>query len=279
MIEQEIAQFEKYYDMIRTYLLTYSMQLLAAIFIIVFGLWLAKKLAGATHTLMARHNIDITLTNFVSNVVKVIVVTMFIIIALGKIGISVTPFVAAIGAASLGAGLAVQGMLSNYGAGLALIATRPFVVGDTISIKGVSGQVKSIELGHTILINEQKVEITVPNKHIIGEVLHNSFNYSHVEGQIGIAYSASADTAISVIKNILSNEDNVAKDPAPQVGIEEFADSSVIISYRYWTPTISLIENKLNVNQAIYQAFKDAHIEIPFPQRVITIKSNASKLD
>ncbi|KZN62687.1 hypothetical protein N473_18865 [Pseudoalteromonas luteoviolacea CPMOR-1] len=279
MIEQEIAQFEKYYDMIRTYLLTYSMQLLAAILIIAFGLWLAKKLAGATHTLLVRHNIDITLTNFVSNVVKVIVVTMFIIIALGKIGISVTPFVAAIGAASLGAGLAVQGMLSNYGAGLALIATRPFVVGDTISVKGVSGQVKSIELGHTILINEQKVEITVPNKHIIGEVLHNSFNYSHVEGQIGIAYSASATTAISVIENILRHDDNVAQDPAPQVGIEEFADSSVTISYRYWTPTISLIENKLTVNHAIYQGFKEAQIEIPFPQRVITIKSNASKLD
>ncbi|MCG7548290.1 mechanosensitive ion channel family protein [Pseudoalteromonas sp. Of7M-16] len=277
MIEQEIEQFEKYYDMIRTYLLTYSMQLLAALLILIVGLWLAKKLASATHAVMIRHNIDITLTNFVANVVKVLVVTMFIIIALGKVGISVTPFVAAIGAASLGAGLAVQGMLSNYGAGLALIATRPFVVGDTIAVKGVSGQVKSIELGHTILINEQKVEITVPNKHIIGEVLHNSFNYSHIEGQVGIAYDAPVNQAISVIQKILVDDDNVADSPAPQVGIEAFSDSAITISYRYWTPTTSLIENKLNVNQAIYQGFKDANIEIPFPQRVVTIKSNTPK--
>ncbi|MCF2856289.1 mechanosensitive ion channel family protein [Pseudoalteromonas sp. SMS1] len=274
MIEQEIAQFEKYYDLIRNYLLNYSMQLLGAVVILVFGLWLSKKLADTTRKLMLNHNVDVTLTNFVANVVKVLIVTMFIIIALGKVGISVTPFVAAIGAASLGAGLAVQGMLSNYGAGLALIATRPFVVGDTISVKNVSGQVKSIELGYTILVNEQKVEITVPNKHIIGEVLHNSFNYSHIEGEIGIAYNAPADKAIEVIESILRNEDYVANDPAPQVGIESFSDSAIVISYRYWTPTTELIENKLNINLAVYSGIKNAHIEIPFPQRVVTIKSD-----
>ncbi|KZN60655.1 mechanosensitive ion channel family protein [Pseudoalteromonas luteoviolacea] len=274
MIEQEIAQFEKYYDLIRNYLLNYSMQLLGAVVILVIGLWLSKKLADTTRKLMLKHNVDVTLTNFVANVVKVLIVTMFIIIALGKVGISVTPFVAAIGAASLGAGLAVQGMLSNYGAGLALIATRPFVVGDTISVKNVSGQVKSIELGYTILVNEQKVEITVPNKHIIGEVLHNSFNYSHIEGEIGIAYNAPADKAIEIIQSILQSQEYVANDPIPQVGIESFSDSAIVISYRYWTPTTELIENKLNINLAIYAGIKNAHIEIPFPQRVVTIKSD-----
>ncbi|KZN67007.1 mechanosensitive ion channel family protein [Pseudoalteromonas luteoviolacea] len=274
MIEQEIAQFEKYYDLIRDYLLNYSMQLLGAVVILIIGLWLSKKLADTTRRLMLKHNIDVTLTNFVANVVKVLVVGMFIIIALGKVGISVTPFVAAIGAASLGAGLAVQGMLSNYGAGLALIATRPFVVGDTISVKNVSGQVKSIELGYTILVNEQKVEITVPNKHIIGEVLHNSFNFSHIEGEIGIAYDAPADKAIEIIRSILQNEEYVANDPLPQVGIESFSDSAIVISYRYWTPTTELIENKLNINMAIYTGIKNAQIEIPFPQRVVTIKSD-----
>ena len=172
MISSEIQQFEKYYALLTEYLVTYSMQIVGAIFILLVGLWVAKKLAEVVANLMTRHNIDITLTNFVSNVVKVLLIIMVIIIALGKIGISVTPFVAAIGAASLGAGLALQGMLSNYGAGLAIIATRPFVVGDTIEVKGVSGQVKVIELGHTILINEEKVEITIPNKHIVLSLIH-----------------------------------------------------------------------------------------------------------
>uniref|UniRef100_UPI0026331DF8 mechanosensitive ion channel family protein n=1 Tax=uncultured Pseudoalteromonas sp. TaxID=114053 RepID=UPI0026331DF8 len=159
MIDSEIQQVEKYYNLIMEYLVTYSMQILGAILILFIGLWIAQKVSNMVAGLMQRHNIDITLTNFVSNVIKVLLIIMFLVIALGKIGISVTPFVAAIGAASLGAGLAMQGMLSNYGAGLAIIATRPFVVGDTIEVKGVSGQVKTIELGHPILINEEKVEI------------------------------------------------------------------------------------------------------------------------
>ena len=250
------------------------MQIGGAIFILLVGLWVAKKLAEVVANLMTRHNVDITLTNFVSNVVKVLLIIMVIIIALGKIGISVTPFVAAIGAASLGAGLALQGMLSNYGAGLAIIATRPFVVGDTIEVKGVSGQVKVIELGHTVLINEEKVEITIPNKHIVGEILHNSFNYSLVKGEIDIAYSASSDTAISLIENALANHELVAKQPNAQIGIERFADSGVTISYRYWVPTTKIIETKLAINASVYKAINDANIEIPFPQRIVTLNKN-----
>ncbi|WP_409423719.1 mechanosensitive ion channel family protein [Pseudoalteromonas sp. RW-H-Ap-1] len=274
MISSEIEQFEKYYALLTEYLVTYSMQIVGAIFILLVGLWVAKKLAAGVANLMTRHNVDITLTNFVSNVVKVLLIIMVIIIALGKIGISVTPFVAAIGAASLGAGLALQGMLSNYGAGLAIIATRPFVVGDTIEIKGVSGQVKLIELGHTVLINEEKVEITIPNKHIMGEIIHNSFSYSLVKGEIDIAYSACSDTAISLIENALANHELVAKQPNAQVGIERFADSGVTISYRYWVPTTKIIETKLAINASVYKAINNANIEIPFPQRIVTLNKN-----
>ncbi|MFY8325614.1 mechanosensitive ion channel family protein [Pseudoalteromonas sp. ZZD1] len=270
MISTEIEQVEKYYTMISEYLVKYSMQLVGALLILIFGLWIAQKLSKVVAGIMSRNNIDVTLTNFVSNVVKVLLIIMFIIIALGKIGISVTPFVAAIGAASLGAGLALQGMLSNYGAGLAIIATRPFIVGDTIEVKNVSGQVKTIELGHTVLINEEKVEITIPNKHIVGEILHNSFNYSLVKGEIDIAYNASAEQAIDLIEDVLKEHELVADDPHSQVGIERFADSGVTISYRYWVPTTKIIETKLAVNGGVYNAIQGADIEIPFPQRVVT---------
>lgn len=273
MIQQEIEQVERYYTIIKDYLINYSMQVAAALLILLIGLWASKKISKAVERLLLKHNIDIALTNFIANVVKVLLIVMFVVIALGKLGISITPFVAAIGAASLGAGLALQGMLSNYGSGLAIIATRPFVVGDTISVKGESGQVKMIELGHTILINEENVEITIPNKHIVGEVLHNSFNNSLVMGEIGIAYSADSDKAISVIKHILSEHDKVAREPHAKIGIERFDDSAVIISYRYWAPTTELIDTKLDINQQIYTQIKAADIEIPFPQRVVTIKN------
>ncbi|BBN82167.1 mechanosensitive ion channel protein [Pseudoalteromonas sp. A25] len=273
MIEQEIKQVEHYFNLIRDYLVTYSMQVVGAILILILGLWLSNRISKMVEALMQRHNIDVTLTNFISNVVKVLLIIMFVIIALGKVGISVTPFVAAIGAASLGAGLALQGMLSNYGSGLAIIATRPFIVGDTIQIKGVSGQVKQIELGHTVLINEEKVEITIPNKHIVGEILHNSFEYSLVKGEIGIAYHSDSDEAINEIVNVIVANEKVAQSPQPQVGIEQFADSAVIISYRYWVPTTQIIETKLAINKQVYRAIKMANIDIPFPQRVVTLKN------
>jgi small conductance mechanosensitive channel len=275
VIQQEIEQVERYYTIIKDYLVNYSMQVAAAILILIIGMWISKKLSKTVERLLLKHNIDIALTNFIANVVKVLLIVMFVVIALGKLGISITPFVAAIGAASLGAGLALQGMLSNYGSGLAIIATRPFVVGDTISVKGESGQVKMIELGHTILINEENVEITIPNKHIVGEVLHNSFNNSLVMGEIGIAYSADSDKAIDVIKNILSSHEKVANEPHAKIGIERFDDSAVIISYRYWAPTTELIDTKLDINQQIYAQIKAADIEIPFPQRVVTIQNES----
>ena len=275
MIQQEIEQVERYYTIIKDYLVNYSMQVVAAILILIIGLWVSKKTSKTVERLLLKHNIDIALTNFIANVVKVLLIVMFVVIALGKLGISITPFVAAIGAASLGAGLALQGMLSNYGSGLAIIATRPFVVGDTISVKGESGQVKMIELGHTILINEENVEITIPNKHIVGEVLHNSFNNSLIMGEIGIAYCADSDQAIAVIRSILSSHAKVANEPHAKVGIERFDDSAVVISYRYWAPTTELIDTKLDINQQIYAQIKAADIEIPFPQRVVTIKNES----
>ncbi|WP_462174579.1 mechanosensitive ion channel family protein [Pseudoalteromonas gelatinilytica] len=277
MIDSEIQQVEKYYNLIMEYLVTYSMQILGAILILFIGLWIAQKVSNMVAGLMQRHNIDITLTNFVSNVIKVLLIIMFLVIALGKIGISVTPFVAAIGAASLGAGLAMQGMLSNYGAGLAIIATRPFVVGDTIEVKGVSGQVKTIELGHTILINEEKVEITIPNKHIVGEILHNSFSYSLVKGEIDIAYDANADLAIELIEKVLDEHELVSDSPHAQVGIERFAESGVTLSYRFWVPTTKIIETKLAVNRNVFKAIQGANIEIPFPQRIVTLNQTNDK--
>lgn len=277
MIDSEIQQVEKYYNLIMEYLVTYSMQILGAILILFIGLWIAQKVSNMVAGLMQRHNIDITLTNFVSNVIKVLLIIMFLVIALGKIGISVTPFVAAIGAASLGAGLAMQGMLSNYGAGLAIIATRPFVVGDTIEVKGVSGQVKTIELGHTILINEEKVEITIPNKHIVGEILHNSFSYSLVKGEIDIAYDANADLAIELIEKVLDEHELVSDSPHAQVGIERFAESGVTLSYRFWVPTTKIIETKLAVNRNVFKAIQEADIEIPFPQRIVTLNQTNDK--
>jgi len=199
--------------------------------------------------------------------VKILIVAMTAIIALGKIGISVTPFVAAIGAVSLGAGLALQGLLSNYGAGLSIIVARPFIVGNTISVQGVTGIVKEVKLAYTVLSNEDEVNIMIPNKHIVGEIIHNSRTNSIIETVVGIAYASDPDLAIKVIGEALASTEGVVSAKQPQVGIDNYGDSSIDIGMRYWVPTASLFDTNYRANLAVFKALAENNIEIPFPQR------------
>jgi len=192
---------------------------------------------------------------------------MIAIIALGKLGISVTPFIAAIGAVSLGAGLALQGLLSNYAAGFNIIITRPFVVGDTIVVKNVTGVVKEVLLAHTIIYDEDNVRITIPNKHIVGEILQNSLHDSLLELNVGIAYSEDPIEVIALLDKVIATTGVVSKTREPQIGIDEFADSAINISIRLWTPTVNLYTAKFTAYKAIYLALDEANIQIPFPQR------------
>jgi small conductance mechanosensitive channel len=242
-----------------------------AIIIFLIGFWVANKASKLLFGVLKKQNVDITLSNFVTSLVKILIVVMVGIIALGKLGISVTPFVAAIGAASLGAGLAMQGMLSNYAAGITIIVTRPFAVTNTITVQGVTGIVKEINLGMTILTNEEGEEITIPNKHIVGEVIHNSFDYMLVETCIGISYQADPDRAIAVLSGTLQQVEEVATDPGAQIGIDAFGDSAVEIGVRYWVPTTRYYELKYQTNLQLFKALNEAGISIPFPQREVRL--------
>ncbi|MBR9727559.1 mechanosensitive ion channel family protein [Shewanella intestini] len=264
-LEQEFQQLQGAYDVILEFLVQYSFQLFGALVIFILGLWVANKVSNMVAALLTKHNIDITLTNFTSNLIRIIIVVMVAIICLGKLGISVTPMVAAIGAASLGAGLALQGMLSNYAAGITIIVTRPFVVGNTIEIQGVSGVVETIKLGLTILTNEEGEQISIPNKHIVGEILHNSFEYKLVETKLNVEYEADTNQAISIIEAQLQAAALVNQQQKPLVGVNGFNNLGIEIGIRYWVPTPQYFEVKYQTNLAIINALKQANISIPCP--------------
>lgn len=251
------------------FLVTYGFQIIGAIIILVIGWWIAGRIAGLVLGVSLRAKLDLTLAKFFANVTKGLVLAFVIILALNNFGISIAPFVAAVGAIAFGATLAIQGSLSNYGAGLSLIITRPFVVGDTIKIQGVTGQVEDIKLAYTLLTNEDGESILIPNRHIIGEILHNTRAGMLVEASIGISYQSDPDKAIAIVREVLSALPDVVKDPAAQVGIENFGDSSIDIGYRYWVPTKQSYQTQYTVNGEIYRRLQTAGITIPLPQREV----------
>ncbi len=270
-MEQELQQAQAIYKLITEFFVTYSFQIFGAFIILALGVIVARKVGNLVMKLCERKELDITLSRFAASTSKLIIIVMVAVIALGKVGISVAPFIAAIGALGLGAGLAMQGLLSNYGAGLNIILTRPFVVGDTIRVKGVAGLVKEVHLAYTVLADEDDVHITIPNKHIIGEIIHNSNTDSLAEETVGIAYDSDPEKAIAVIRKALEETEKVNTERAPQVGIEDFADSSINIGIRFWAPTSHYFDTRYRANAAIFEALKVAAIEIPFPQREVRI--------
>lgn len=269
-MQEEIQQFQAIYDTIVEFFVNYSFQLVGALIIILIGMFVASRVARAVLRLCEKKELDITLSRFIASFVKIVIIVGVAIIAMGKIGISVTPFVAAIGALSLGAGLAVQGLLANYGAGLNIIITRPFVIGDTITVKGETGLVDEVHMAFTILKDEDDVRITIPNRHIVGEILHNSAGNKLAETTVGVSYGSDPEKVMEVLHAVLKQQ-GVSETRPPLIGIDDFGDSSINFGVRFWIPTASFHEVRFSVNNAIFKALGVAGINIPFPQREVRL--------
>lgn len=276
---QEFETLKKVFDTVVEFVINYSFQIIGALIILVIGVKLSGWLSRMVLHACEKRNIDITLSKFLASSTKLIIMVFVVIVVIGKFGISIAPFIAALGALVFGASFAIQGPLSNYGAGLTLILTRPFVVGNTITVQGVNGVVEEIRLAATILATEDGEELTIPNKHIVGEILRNSFENKIVETSVGISYQSDPESAIAVLRGVLDDFAEICKDPAPLVGIEAFADSAITIGLRYWVPTKQYYHLLYQVNLTIHKALAEAGIVIPFPQQDVHLIPPAEKAE
>jgi len=270
-VEYELKSLQKVYGVVIEFLTQYSFQLIGALIVVLIGWFGAKYVYALLMRLFTKYRLDMTLARFLANVAKVLVLTAMIVVALGKVGISIAPFVAAIGAASLTAGLALQGSVSNYAAGVLLIVSRPFKVGDTLLVAGVYGVVKEIKLSYTMLRNEDEELISVPNKKMIGDILVNSFEERVVESRLFLAYESDPLKAISLIQTTVQSFPDVSKTHQPLVGIAQLAQDALEIGLRYWVPTKRYFKTQYDVNLAIYQALKEEGIAVSYPKQEIKI--------
>jgi small conductance mechanosensitive channel len=275
-VDQEIEKLQVISNVITQYLIDNGLQILVTLIILAVGYVIAKKLGKAIEGLMMGKNIDVTLSRFVGNSAHLVILVFVIMMVLSRLGINVTPLIAIVGALSLGAGLALQGMLANYAAGFTIIITRPFVVGDTLSVQGQTGLVESVHLAYIILLDEDDVRIQIPNRLVVGEIMHNSKEEKLVELCVGVAYKSDPHQVISIVEEALKGIEGISTARGPIIGIDEFADSSINIGVRFLAPTYQYFEFKYAANLAIYDAFKKQGIDIPFPQREVNLIHNQS---
>lgn len=260
------------YTMVADFVVRYAFQLLGALVLLAAGALFARWLSRLIIRVCEKREMDPMLARFFGAAAKAAVLVFVVIAALGKFGISIGPLVAALGALTLGASFAVQGLLSNYGAGLAIILTRPFTLGHTITVKGVRGIVEDIHLGITELTTEDGERILIPNKHIVGEIITNSGKNSLAELSLGISYADDPEKATAVILETLAGFPEISREPPPQAGVDGFADSAVTMCLRYWIPTRQYFQLRYRVNLAVYAAVREAGITIPFPQMDLHMK-------
>jgi len=269
VVTEEIDRVGELVEQGTEYLIGKSPEIIAALLVLIVGAIVAKLVSNMILKICGKRSIDVTLSRFFASFAKILIIVLFLIVAVSKLGIELTPFVALLGASAFGLSLAVQGPISNYGSGIVIIVTRPFKVDDTLTVLGLTGIVDEVNLGSTRLKTEDGQEITIPNRKVLGEVLTNSFDLMVVEGVVGIEYGSDPEKAIEVVRAAIVESSGVDADKVPQVGIQGFGDSSVDIGYRYWVKTTDYYKIQYEVNLAVFKGLKAASIGIPFPQREV----------
>lgn len=273
-MSQELHYVQEFYSLAIEFLANYSFQIVGALIIVIIGWFLSKYVFNFLITFFNTHDFDVTLGKFVANGVRILIFGAMVVVAIGKLGISIAPFIAAVGAIFLTAGLALQGSVANFAAGISLVITRPFKIGDTILVNSVYGVVEEIKLGYTTLRTEDEEMITVPNKNMIGEVIVNSFDYRIVESSVGISYNDDAEKAIALIRSVIDGFEETGTNTSI-VGIQKFGDNAVEIGMRYWVPSRNFFKTQYEVNMAVYKALNAANVTIPYPQRDVHITAQS----
>lgn len=261
-MEQEIQTLTILFDNLVEFVVAYGFQILGALIVFFVGLKAANWAGRKTVEFGTKRNFDPTLTKFASNVVRIFLIAVVAIITLSNFGITIAPLVALAGAAAFGGTLALQGPLSNYGAGIAIILTRPFAVGSTIQVQNTFGVVEEISLAATVLAGEDGERITVPNKEIVGQIIVNSHQHRVVETRFFIAHDQDSDKAIEAFEKAIAKYPAGEGAPGPQVGVHDFAYGGIILGARFWVPSLKYYQSRYAVNREVLGALEAAGIAL-----------------
>lgn len=262
-------------SLIDDYALPWGINIVMALAIFLIGRRIALMLVGLLARLMKKAGVDPILVGFVTSIANAVLLLFIIIAALDQLGVNTTSFIALIGAAGLAVGLALQGSLQNFAAGVLLIIFRPFRIGDAIEAAGIAGVVEEIGIFSTRMKTWDNREIIVPNGSIYsGNITNNSASATRrIDMVFGIGYDDDLRKAKEIIRSVIDADERILKDPAPLIAVGELATSSVNFNVRPWSATADYWDVRFDLNERIKLAFDDAGITIPYPQMDVHTRS------
>jgi len=246
---------------------------ITALVVFLIGKFVAKKITNILKKALSKKNVDATLTSFLANITYAILLVFVIITTLGTLGIQTATFAAVIAAAGLAIGLALQGSLSNFAAGVLVIAFKPFTKGDFVEVAGTSGSVEEVSIFTTTLKTPDNKKVIIPNSSVTGD---NITNYSanderRVDMIFGISYDDNIKLAKETLQKVLDKDSRVLKEPATTIAVSELGDNSVNLVCRPWVKTADYWAVNFDTHEAVKNAFDEAGLSFPFPQRDVHV--------
>ena len=253
-------------------IMEYGSRVLLALITLAVGWWLINRLTVKLGRLLALRKADLALQGFISSLVNIILKVLLIVSVASMIGIQTTSFVAAIGAAGLAIGLALQGSLANFAGGVLILLFRPFKIGDWIEAQSVSGTVDSIQIFHTVLRTGDNKTVIVPNGNLSNGIItnYNRQPTRKVVFDVGVDFDADLQKVREVLL-ALADDPRVLKEPAPVVVVTNLGESAITVSLRVWVNTPDYWEVLFMFNEHSRDRLKASGVDIPFPQRVIRV--------
>lgn len=255
-------------------LLSYAVNIVAAIAIIIVGMIVARIVSNAINRVMVARNIDATVADFLSALVRYGIIAFTLIAALGRVGVQTASVIAVLGAAGLAIGLALQGSLSNLAAGVLLVTFRPFRAGEYVDLGGIAGSVLNVQIFSTTLRTLDGKIVVVPNGKIIAG---NIINFSREpvrrnEFIIGVAYDSDIDKVKQILTDIITSDERVLKDRDITVRLNELGPSAINFVVRAWSNSGDLQNVYWDVLECIKREFDAQGISFPYPQMDVNFK-------
>src|SRR5210317_1416830 len=260
-------------DFMKTQGVDLAINVAIAIAIFYVGKLVVSLIVRGMRKVMRRQEVDKTLETFVCNLVRIILMVVVIIAAIGQVGIQTTSFIAIFGAAGLAVGLALQGSLSNFAAGVLIVLFRPYKVGDFVEAAGIAGVVEQVQILTTVLKTGDNKQVIVPNSQIMNSIITNysANDTRRVDLVIGVSYGDDLDKVRKTLEELIAAEDRILKDPACTIAVSALADSSVNFVVRPWVKTPDYWGVMFDLTEAIKKRFDKDGITFPFPQQDVHV--------
>ena len=256
--------------------LRFGPKLLAALVILAIGYLIGRQVSRWLERGLMHLEMEPPVRSLIVRIARVLISLLFVIMALQNLGVELLPLVAGLGVAGAGIALATQGLLSNLFAGLTIILTKPFRVGEYIGIVGEEGTVETITLFQTTLTHPDRSHIVIPNRKIVDEILHNYGKIQQIDITVGVAYDTELNQALTVIQEVLSANTRVLQDIKPVIGVRLLADSSINIAVKPWVGVQDYGPAGGEINKSILEAFREHGIVVPYPQREVRLLQDAA---